>query len=78
MDATVINIAIDRDLNEKAQSIFGAIGLDMSTAINMLLRNAISPQNASSIGETKSRGRHGAFGCLKGKINVPDDFNELL
>jgi len=26
----------------------------------------------------KKKNRHAAFGYLKGKINVPDDFNEPL
>ena len=27
---------------------------------------------------TEKKSRHAAFGYLKGKINVPDDFNEPL
>lgn len=27
---------------------------------------------------TKKKNRHAAFGCLKGKIHVPDNFNEPL
>ena len=72
MSTVNISIKMDKDLKDKAQSVFDALGLDMSTAINMILRNAIY-QN-----EPPKKNRHAAFGCLKGKINVPDDFNEPL
>jgi len=40
MSTTNINISIDSELKDKAQSVFEALGLDMSTAINMLERAA--------------------------------------
>jgi len=84
MATTNINISIDCELKDKAQSVFEALGLDMSTAINLLLRKAIYQQEIplkfssekSPISKKKDRGI--AFGCLKGKIHVPDDFNEPL
>jgi len=41
MENININISIDSELKDRAQSIFEALGLDISTAINMLLRRAI-------------------------------------
>ena len=38
MATTNINIVIDSELNDRAQNVFEALGLDMSTAVNMLLR----------------------------------------
>ena len=79
-----INVSIDSELKDRAQSIFEALGLDMSTAINMLLYKAIyqqeKPLKVSSEKSTVSekKDRSSAFGCLKGKIHVPDDFNEPL
>ena len=84
MATTNISINIDNELKDKAQSVFGALGLDMSTAINMLLRKAIyqqeTPIEVSSKKSTvlERKDRSSAFGCLKGKIHVPDDFNEPL
>ncbi|MCL2200156.1 MAG: type II toxin-antitoxin system RelB/DinJ family antitoxin [Defluviitaleaceae bacterium] len=69
-----ITINIESDLKNKAQHIFDALGLDMSTAINMLLRKTIQDALVS----VQKKDRRAAFGCLKGKINVPDDFNEPL
>ena len=36
-----INIRVDSEVKQEAQELFGALGLDMSTAINIFLRNAI-------------------------------------
>ena len=74
---TTININIDTALKDKAQHTFEALGLDMSTAINMLLRKAIYQQE-TPLDISNKKNRRAAFGCLKGKINVPDDFNEPL
>lgn len=37
-----INIRVDDDVKAQAQELFAALGLDMSTAMNMFLRQAIS------------------------------------
>ena len=78
MATTNINIDIDNELKDRAQSIFEALGLDMSTAINMLLRKAIYQHETPFETLVERKSRHTAFGYLKGKINVPDDFNEPL
>lgn len=38
------NIRIDQDLKEKAQQLFSSLGLDMSTAVNIFLRQAVKEQ----------------------------------
>ena len=78
MATTNININIDTALKDRAQNTFEALGLDMSTAINMLLRKAIYQHEVPFEISIRKESRHAAFGCLKGKINVPDDFNEPL
>jgi len=70
-------------LKDNAQSFFETLGVDMSTAIDILLRKVIyqqeiSLENLSEDAMTKKKDRSAAFGCLKGKIRVPDDFNEPL
>ena len=45
---------------------------------NMLLSKAIYQNEGPFEIFAEKKGRHGAFGYLKGKINVPDDFNEPL
>lgn len=39
-----INIRIDKDIKKQAQKLFSEFGLDMTTAINMFLRQAIREQ----------------------------------
>ena len=41
MAKTSINISIDADTKAKAQELFADFGLDISTAINLFLRQAI-------------------------------------
>ena len=41
MSATSINISIDSKIESQAQDIFEAMGLDMSTAINMFLKQTV-------------------------------------
>ncbi|MCL2048245.1 MAG: DUF2281 domain-containing protein [Defluviitaleaceae bacterium] len=78
-----ISVTIDSDLRDKAQAVFDALGIDMATAISMLLRKELYSQEAPLITSVKpstsaKKDRRGAFGYLKGKIHVPDDFNEPL
>ena len=78
MATTDVIINIDSELKDRAQHVFEMLGLDMSTAIAMLLRKAIYQQEMPFEASARKTSRHGAFGCLKGKISVPDDFNEPL
>ena len=39
---TTINIRVDEKVKEEASALFEALGLDMSTAMNIFLRQAIS------------------------------------
>lgn len=38
---TNINIRVDSELKEQAQSLFNFLGLDMTTAINLFLRQSV-------------------------------------
>lgn len=42
MAATNINVRIDTDLKQSAESLFSDLGLNMSTAITMFLKSAVS------------------------------------
>ncbi len=41
MAKTSTNISIDADIKVKAQEVFADVGLDLSTAINMFLRQTV-------------------------------------
>ena len=40
-ETTNLNIRIDKDLKERAESFFGELGLNMTTAINIFVRQAL-------------------------------------
>jgi len=85
MATTNINITIDSELKDKAQSVFDALGLDISTAIDMLLRKAIYQEEISFEKEDDSiyilkadPSKTPVPGRLKGLIEIPPDFDEPL
>lgn len=41
MASTRISVSIDEDVKQNAQKLFGEMGLDMTTAIDLFLRTAI-------------------------------------
>ena len=44
MSTSNMSIRIDSDVKAKAQALFSALGIDMTTAINIFLRQAIQHQ----------------------------------
>lgn len=52
MSKTTANISIDSDTKAKAQALFAELGMDLSTAINVFLRQAIR-ENAIPFAVTK-------------------------
>lgn len=41
MNNTTMTIRTDKDVKKKAQTIFAELGIDMSTAVNVFLRQAV-------------------------------------
>ena len=76
---TNINIRVDSDVKKKAQDIFSALGLDMTTAVNIFLRQAIRKNGIPLeliADEPQKKSRQ--FGRLKGKIRMADDWDAPL
>ena len=46
MPTTNINIRTDSDIKMRAQEIFSALGIDMTTAVNLFLRQTIDKVQA--------------------------------
>ena len=44
MSSTSMNIRMDRDVKRQSQELFAQFGLDMTTAVNMFLRQSIRQQ----------------------------------
>jgi len=74
LNNTNINIRVDSDVKTKAQDVFLALGLDMSTAINIFLRQAIRKNGIpfELVTETPRRNPP-QLGCMKGKIWEAED-----
>ena len=79
---TNINIRIDSEIKSKAQKIFALLGLDMTTAINLFLRQTIRQNDLPFILTTNlkpvKRSRNEMFGCLRGEYKIADDFDAPL
>jgi len=69
-----INIRVDGDVKNKAQEVFAALGLDMTTAVNIFLRQAIRRNGIPfDLMNVKRRNNPPQFGCMKGKIRESAD-----
>ena len=83
MATTNLSIRIDSELKNKAQSVLEPMGIDMSELVSLLLHNVLFlneiPLDSLKLAPIhKKQNRRSAFGCMKGKVRVPDDFNEPL
>ena len=92
MSVTNINIRTDSEIKAKAQEIFAALGLDMTTAVNLFLRQTVrmndipfvlttrlgaQPENVSKIQKKAVRPPF-EYGSMSGKIWMADDFDAPL
>ena len=68
---THINIRTDAELKIEAQQVFADLGLDMSTAINLFLRQVVNKQ-AIPFELAKRKVKTPQLGCLKGRITEAD------
>lgn len=84
MELVTINVRMDKTIKAEAENLFSELGINMSTAINIFVRQAVRQNkipfeiSAEKVERAENTGRRAAFGYLKGKIHVPDDFNEPL
>ena len=82
MPTTNINIRADSEIKSKAQEIFNSLGLDMSTAINLFLRQTIRQNDLPFVLSTgiksKKTARNAMFGCLRGMYKIASDFDAPL
>jgi len=77
MAAANINIRTDNDLKAKAQSVLADLGLDMSTVINLFLRQIVYRQ-AIPFEISKPSAKTAKLGGWEGKIAMSAEFNEPM
>lgn len=78
MPVANINIRVDNDIKKEAQNVFSSLGLDMTTAINIFLRQAIRSHSIPFPVSGEPEKKSPKPGCLKGKIWMADDFDAPL
>ena len=74
-----INIRVDGDVKNRAQDVFSALGMDMTTAVNIFLRQAIRKNGIpfDLVAEMPQR-KNRQFGRMKGKMWMADDWDAPL
>ena len=79
MSTTNINIRTDSELKAKAQSILADLGFDMSTAINVFLKQVVNKQAIPfEISKSLDRTKTTKLGGWEGKLSISPDFNEPM
>ena len=78
MAATTINIRTDSEVKAQAQDILAMLGLDLTTAVNLFLRQVICNQSVSFNVSVAPLNKKAKLGGWEGRIKVPDDFNAPL
>ena len=81
-----INVRTDAALKAQAQRIFESIGLDLSTAVNLFLKQTVKANNLpfvvgapyiSAVPGAAAK-RVSRYGVWKGKYSLPKDFDKPL
>ena len=78
MSITNINIRTDSEVKAQAQDILSKLGLDLTTAVNLFLRQLICKQGVSfdvAVAPLKKKAKLGGW---EGKIKISNDFNAPL
>ena len=78
MALTNINIRVDSEVKSEAQNVLTSLGLDMTTAINIFLRQTIRQRGIPFVVAEEPVKKSPKPGCLKGKIWMADDFDAPL
>jgi len=84
MPVTNINIRTDSETKTRAQQIFSTLGLDMTTAVNLFLRQTVRMNDIPFVLTTKTAQPESmdklvfGRGCMKGKIQIAEDFDAPL
>ena len=79
MSTTNINIRTDSEVKAQAQIILSKLGLDLTTAINLFLRQVICKQSVSFDVSIAPQPKKAKLGGWEGKhVGPPTDFSGLF
>jgi DNA-damage-inducible protein J len=75
MASTNLNIRTDSEIKSQAQSVLSKLGLDLTTAINLFLRQVICQQRVSFDVSVAPLNKKANLGGWEDKIKIADDFD---
>jgi len=78
MSVTNINIFVDSEIKNQAQDVFASLGLDMTSAIDIFLRQAVEQRNLPLAVSAEPAKQIPKLGGWEGQIWMADDFDEPL
>ena len=86
MSTANISVRTDAELKKQAQRIFESIGLDLSTAVNLFLKQTVRANNLPFVlgasveykAENIAHKREAQYGVWKGKYSLPENFDAPL
>ena len=78
MSVTNININVDSNIKNEAQKVFASLGLDMTAAINIFLRQSIRQKGFPFPVVAETAKKMPKLGGWEGKIWMADDFDAPL
>jgi DNA-damage-inducible protein J len=78
MPAAHINIRVDSDIKNEAQEIFASLGLDMTSAITVFLRQSIRRKGLPFAVTSAHSPKTPHPDSMKGRIWMSDDFDAPL
>ena len=75
-----ISVNLNRELAAKALTVFNHYGIDIETALNVYLMQVVSDANPllKKSDVTEFVRPDFQFGCLKGVLDIDDDFSDVL
>ena len=76
MSKTNINIRTDAEIKSQAQEVLSQLGLDLSTAINLFLRQVIYNRGVNIELSLPEQKKKASLGGWEDKIIIADDFDE--
>ncbi|MCL2364885.1 MAG: type II toxin-antitoxin system RelB/DinJ family antitoxin [Defluviitaleaceae bacterium] len=77
MSTANINVRTDASLKMNAQKVLESIGLDLSTAVNLFLRQTVKVNDLPFTIGTQQPQRLSRRGVWKGKYELPEDFDAI-
>lgn len=78
MSVTNINIRVDSEIKSQAQEVFSSLGLDMTTAINIFLRQSIRQHGIPFPISAEPVKKMPKLGGWEGRIWMAEDFDAPL